>query len=164
MNVLLIGGSSRMIDAVIDKLNKGKHRIFLLTGRRDRQFSYKHVFERYDYPYEDESVKDIFESVKPDMVVFMGHLGIMTDHADKIIHIGTGHRRAPWRTEHRARPDPLPFCIVQQFSPESLRQFQHSSLAGIVVCKFHRRRSMLFWHIFQKKAEGRHLCAATGES
>ena len=72
MNVLLIGGSSRMIDAVIDKLNKGKHRIFLLTGRRDRQFSYKHVFERYDYPYEDESVKDIFESVKPDMVVFMG--------------------------------------------------------------------------------------------
>ena len=48
MNVLLIGGSSRMIDAVIDKLNKGKHRIFLLTGRRDRQFSYKHVFERYD--------------------------------------------------------------------------------------------------------------------
>lgn len=72
MNVLLIGGSSRMIDAVIDKLNKGKHRIFLLTGRRDRQFTYKHVFERYDYPYEDESVKDIFESVKPDMVIFMG--------------------------------------------------------------------------------------------
>lgn len=61
-----------MADAVIDKLNKGKHRIFLLTGRRDRKFSYKHVFERYDYSYEDESVKDIFESVKPDMVIFMG--------------------------------------------------------------------------------------------
>lgn len=61
-----------MADAVIDKLNKSKHRIFLLTGRRDRKFSYKHVFERYDYPYEDESIKDIFESVKPDMVIFMG--------------------------------------------------------------------------------------------
>lgn len=61
-----------MTDAVIDKLNKGKHRVFLLTGRRDRQMSYKHVFERYDYSYEDESVKDIFESVKPDMVLFMG--------------------------------------------------------------------------------------------
>lgn len=72
MNVLLIGGGSRMTDTVIDKLNKGKHRIFLLTGRRDRKFSYKHVFQRYDYPYEDESVKDIFESVRPDMVVFMG--------------------------------------------------------------------------------------------
>ena len=72
MNVLLIGGSSRMADAVIDKLNKSKHRVFLLTGRRDRKFSYKHVFERYDYPYEDESIKDIFESVKPDMVIFMG--------------------------------------------------------------------------------------------
>lgn len=72
MNVLLVGGGSRMTDAVIDKLNKGKHRIFLLTGRRDRKFSYKHVFERYDYPYEDESIKDIFDSVKPDMVIFMG--------------------------------------------------------------------------------------------
>lgn len=72
MNVLLIGGGSRMTDAVIDKLNKGKHRIFLLTGRRDRQTAYKHVFERYNYSYEDESIKDIFESVKPDMVLFMG--------------------------------------------------------------------------------------------
>lgn len=72
MNVLLVGGGSRMTDAVIDKLNKGKHRIFLLTGRRDRKFSYKHVFERYDYSYEDESIKDIFDSVKPDMVIFMG--------------------------------------------------------------------------------------------
>ncbi len=72
MNVLLIGGGSRMTDAVIDKLNKGKHRIFLLTGRRDRQTSYKHVFQRYDYSYEDESVKDVFESVKPDLVLFMG--------------------------------------------------------------------------------------------
>ena len=61
-----------MTDAVIDKLNKGKHRVFLLTGRRDRRDSYRHVFERYDYTYEDESVKDIFESVKPDMVIFMG--------------------------------------------------------------------------------------------
>ena len=56
MNVLLIGGSSRMIDAVIDKLNKGKHRIFLLTGRRDRQqedpvFSFaQFVDHRIDHP------------------------------------------------------------------------------------------------------------------
>ncbi len=33
MNVLLVGGGSRMTDAVIDKLNKGKHRIFLQIGR-----------------------------------------------------------------------------------------------------------------------------------
>lgn len=72
MNVLLIGGGSRLADAVIDKLNKGKHWIFLLTGRRDKQYAYKRVFERYDYLYEDESVKDIFEGVKPDMVIYMG--------------------------------------------------------------------------------------------
>ena len=72
MNVLLIGGSSRMMDAIIDKLNKNGHRLYVLTGRRDKRFSYKHIFERYDFEYEDDSVKDIFESIKPDMVLFLG--------------------------------------------------------------------------------------------
>ena len=52
MNVLLIGGSSRMMDAIIDKLNKNGHRLYVLTGRRDKRFSYKHIFERYDFEYE----------------------------------------------------------------------------------------------------------------
>ena len=72
MNVLLIGGSSSMMDAIIDKLNKNGHRLYVLTGRRDKRFSYKHIFERYDFEYEDDSVKDIFESIKPDMVLFLG--------------------------------------------------------------------------------------------
>lgn len=72
MNVLLIGGSSAMTDAVIDKLNKNNHRVYLLTGRKDKAFSYKHVFERYDFPYDDDSAKDIIESVKPDLLLFMG--------------------------------------------------------------------------------------------
>ncbi len=37
MNVLLIGGSSRMMDAIIDKLNKNGHRLYVLTGRRDKR-------------------------------------------------------------------------------------------------------------------------------
>lgn len=72
MNVLLIGGGSRIMDSIIDKLNKANHRIYLLTGHRDKRESYKHVFQRYDFPYDDDSVKDIFESVKPDMVFFLG--------------------------------------------------------------------------------------------
>lgn len=72
MNVLLIGGGSRITDSIIDKLNKANHRIYLLTGHRDKRESYKHVFQRYDFPYDDDSVKDIFESVKPEMVFFLG--------------------------------------------------------------------------------------------
>ena len=48
MNVLLIGGGSRITDSIIDKLNKANHRIYLLTGHRDKRESYKHVFQRYD--------------------------------------------------------------------------------------------------------------------
>lgn len=67
MNFLLVGGGSSMMDAVIDKLNKSNHRVYLLTGRKDKSSSYKRVFERYDFPYDDDSVKDIIESVKPDV-------------------------------------------------------------------------------------------------
>lgn len=72
MDVLLIGGGSRMMDAMIDKFNKSGHRIFLLTGQREKKFSYKHVFEKYRFTYEDDSIKDVLNSVKPDAVVFMG--------------------------------------------------------------------------------------------
>lgn len=76
MNVLLIGGSSKIMDSMIDKLNKSDHRIYLLTGQKrgnkNQGISRKRVFQRYDFPYDSESVKDIMESVRPDAVLFMG--------------------------------------------------------------------------------------------
>ena len=72
MVILLIGGGSVLMNAMIDKLNKNGHRVYLLTGQRVSRFSYKHVFEKYDFPYESESVKDIFESIRPEVTVFMG--------------------------------------------------------------------------------------------
>lgn len=76
MNVLLIGGASKVMDSMIDKLNKSDHRIYLLTGQKrgnkDQGISRKRVFQRYDFPYDSESVKDIMESVRPDVVLFMG--------------------------------------------------------------------------------------------
>ena len=33
MNILLVGGNGKIMDAMIDKLNKGGHRVYLLTGR-----------------------------------------------------------------------------------------------------------------------------------
>lgn len=54
MNVLLIGGASNMMNAMIDKCNKNGHRVFLLTGGQEKKFPYKRVFEKCDFAYESE--------------------------------------------------------------------------------------------------------------
>ena len=60
------------MDAMISKLAKNGHRVYLLTGQKNNRSSYKKVFEKYDFPYDSGSIKDIFESTRPDVVVFMG--------------------------------------------------------------------------------------------
>lgn len=72
MVVLLVGGSSALMNALIDKLNKNGHRVYLLTGQKENLSSYRHVFEKYRFPYDSGSVKDILESVRPDVTVFTG--------------------------------------------------------------------------------------------
>lgn len=72
MVVLLIGGSSVLMNAMIDKFSKNGHRVYLLTGQREGHRSYRHVFEKYNFPYESGSIKDILESIKPDVTVFTG--------------------------------------------------------------------------------------------
>lgn len=72
MNILLIGGAGHLINNLIIKLNKEGHRISLLTGDRYGKASYQHIFEKYNFPYESDSLKEIFESVRPELTVFMG--------------------------------------------------------------------------------------------
>lgn len=73
MVVLLVGGgSSRLMDAMINKLNKCGHRVYLLTGKKESHFTYPRVFERYDFPYDSDSMKEIFESIRPDVTIFLG--------------------------------------------------------------------------------------------
>ena len=72
MVVLLIGGGSSLMDLMIDKMNKCGHRVYLLTGQKHNRFSYKRVFEKYNFAYDTDSVQNIFESVSPDLVVFLG--------------------------------------------------------------------------------------------
>lgn len=72
MNVLLIGGPSHLMDTMVDVLNKNGHKSYLLMeGGRDSS-AYKHAFEKYSFSYQDESVKDIMQSIEPDAVLFMG--------------------------------------------------------------------------------------------
>ena len=72
MNILLVGGSCSLIDAMIRKLRKEGHRVFLLTGDRYRHNKYERVFEKYEFSYDCENLADIFKSVSPDVTLFMG--------------------------------------------------------------------------------------------
>lgn len=70
MNVLLIGAENKITGAIINKLNKSNHRIYWLTGeKRKRAAKAKHVFETYNFSCTDDNVKDIMESVRPDVVL-----------------------------------------------------------------------------------------------
>lgn len=72
MNILLIGGASSLINNLIIKLNKEKHKVYLLTGSRFIKGDYQKVFERYNFPYDCASLNEIFESITMDVTIFMG--------------------------------------------------------------------------------------------
>ena len=72
MNILIIGGMNSLINQLIRKIKKEGHRVYLLTGNRYSTAVYEKVFERYDLPYDSENLSDVFESVNPDVTLFMG--------------------------------------------------------------------------------------------
>lgn len=72
MNVLLIGASGSLINQLIKKMNKEGHRVSLLTGDHFSREAYEPVFERYDFPYDSTSIPEVFESVTPDVTIFLG--------------------------------------------------------------------------------------------
>lgn len=54
------------------KLKKEGHRLYLLTGSKYRNQNYERAFEKYNFSYDTDSMTDIFESVRPDVTIFMG--------------------------------------------------------------------------------------------
>lgn len=72
MNVLLIGGAGNITNKILEKFSKEGDRIYVLTGSEVKLHSYNHVFEQYSFSYESPSIKEIFESVRPDVTIFMG--------------------------------------------------------------------------------------------
>lgn len=72
MIAFLIGGEGRFMDAMINKLNKDGHRVYLLTGTKNSHTSYQKVFEKYNFEYDSDSIREILVSANPDIVIFMG--------------------------------------------------------------------------------------------
>lgn len=72
MNVLLIGGPGSLTNRMIVKLKKEGHRVSVLTGESYARKGYEKVFETYNFTYDSDSLKEIFDSVCPDTILFMG--------------------------------------------------------------------------------------------
>lgn len=88
MNILLVGNAGNFMRLMINRLNKEGHRVFVLTEEPKKGYSLKKVFEVYHFSYEDACVREVLESIMPQVVVFLGHM--------TIIFPGTG-----WKTQRR---------------------------------------------------------------
>ncbi|MCD8014050.1 MAG: NAD(P)-dependent oxidoreductase [Lachnospiraceae bacterium] len=82
MDVLLAGGANELMNAMIDKLNKEGHRIYVLTERRFESPENRKVFEYYYFPYDNDCLKEVFESVNPQLVLCMGAYDANYDWTD----------------------------------------------------------------------------------
>lgn len=82
MDILLVGSDNELMRATINKLNKEGHRSYVLTGSKDRAGTYKNAYERYKFPYDSDCLKEIFDSVRPDVTVFFGVYDFNFDWSD----------------------------------------------------------------------------------
>lgn len=60
------------MESLVGKIKKEGHRIYVLTGSRDQMVQYPHVFEKYCFSYDSDCIREICESVNPDVVLFLG--------------------------------------------------------------------------------------------
>ncbi len=79
MNILLIGGFSSLMNQLIIKLKKERHRIYLITGNPYDKTNNPKVFETYRFSYDNVNLNEVFESVNPDVTVFLGAFDVNFD-------------------------------------------------------------------------------------
>nr|MCR4675556.1 NAD-dependent epimerase/dehydratase family protein [Lachnospiraceae bacterium] len=72
MDIILTGADNAMMEAMIGKLRKEGHRIFVLSNERVKKTKYKRIFEQYDFVYSNENMAAIIESISPDAIIFLG--------------------------------------------------------------------------------------------
>ncbi len=72
MDVLLVGSTGSLMQKLVDKLDKEKYRIFILTEEGKEVSSYRRAFETYRFQYDNACIREVFASVKPDITLFFG--------------------------------------------------------------------------------------------
>lgn len=68
MKVLIIGESNKVTNGIVAKMNKEGHKVYTLSETKNKK--YRRVYERYYFDYGNNSIKDVFESVTPDLTIF----------------------------------------------------------------------------------------------
>ena len=69
---MIVGAFGTVTSAVIRKFGKEGARIYALTGGKNSENRYKKVYEQYDFSYDNNCIKEVFESVNPDVTIFTG--------------------------------------------------------------------------------------------
>ncbi len=72
MDILLVGGVSGFMRLLVNKLVKEGHKAYVLTEEKRQGYSIRKVFESYHFDYENVCIREVFESVKPDVTIFLG--------------------------------------------------------------------------------------------
>lgn len=72
MDILLIGSDNELMREMMNKLNKEGHHAHVLTGSKNSTGSYRNAYEQYRFPYDSDSLKEIFASVRPAVTIFFG--------------------------------------------------------------------------------------------
>jgi nucleoside-diphosphate-sugar epimerase len=72
LKALIIGSSNKITENIINKLFKEGYKIYTLSGFKEEKNRFKKVYEQYHFCYENNCIREIFESIKPDITIFTG--------------------------------------------------------------------------------------------
>ncbi len=72
MEIVMTGEYSGFMRTMIDKLNKEGNHVFVLSGAQYDRDKFPKVYEQYDFAYDSPSMRQVFESMSPDAVIFTG--------------------------------------------------------------------------------------------
>ena len=72
MNIIVVGSTGTFTEMILDRLYKEGHRIFVLTREKNSKYRGRKVFEVYRFPYDNSCVKDVIDSVRPDVILYLG--------------------------------------------------------------------------------------------
>ncbi|MBR1742321.1 MAG: NAD(P)-dependent oxidoreductase [Lachnospiraceae bacterium] len=72
MKVFIVGKYNTFVNELIKKLDKENDKIYVLTGEKYSGSKPHRVFEQYIFSYSGDSIIEVLDSVRPDVVIFTG--------------------------------------------------------------------------------------------
>ncbi len=72
MKILLFGAYGLLMESIIVKLHKEGHELFVMTGRKIPEDHHEGTIDAYFVEYADSSLYYVFESIKPEAVIYTG--------------------------------------------------------------------------------------------